>query len=82
MKGFLHMNEILDIAKEIRPDIDWENAKTLMEDEIIDSFDVVAIAGELMETYDIEITVDDIEPENWNSIEQIYAMVQRKMDED
>ncbi len=76
------MERILSIAKEIRPDLDWENATALMDDELLDSFDVVGIAGELMETYDIEITVDDIEPENWNSIECITNMVQRKMDED
>lgn len=76
------MEKILEIAKEIRPDLDWENETALMDDELLDSFDVVGIAGELMETYDIEITVDDIEPENWNSLECIQAMVQRKMDED
>lgn len=76
------MERIIDIAKEIRADIDWENETALMDNEILDSFDVVGIAGELMETYDIEITVDDIEPENWNSLECITKMVQRKMDED
>ena len=76
------MERIIEIAKEIRPDLEWETATALMDDELLDSFDVVGIAGELMETYDIEITVDDIEPENWNSIECITAMVQRKMDED
>lgn len=76
------MNEILEIAKEIRPDLDWENEKTLMDDELLDSFDVVGIAGELMEKYDIEITVDDVEPENFNSVECIYNLVQRKLEED
>lgn len=76
------MERIISIAKEIRPDLDWENATSLMDDNLLDSFDVVGIAGELMETYDIEITVDDIEPENWNSIDCITAMVERKMEED
>ena len=76
------MNEILEIAKEIRPDLDWENADSLMDDELLDSFDVVGIAGELMDKYDIEITVEDVEPENFNSIECIYNLVQRKLEED
>lgn len=76
------MEEILRIAKDIRPDIDWENATSLMDDELIDSFDVVGIAGELMEEYDIQIIVDDIEPENFNSLQCIYDMVQRKLEEE
>ena len=74
--------EILDIAKEIRPDLDWENETSLMDDEKLDSFDVVGIAGELMDKYDIEITVEDVEPENFNSIDCIYNLVQRKLEED
>ncbi len=76
------MEEILKIAKDIRPDIDWETATSLMDDEVIDSFDVVGIAGELMEEFDIQIVVDDIEPENFNSLQCIYDMVQRKLEED
>ena len=75
-------NEILEIAKEIRPDLDWDNETTLMDDELLDSFDVVGIAGELMEKYDIEITVDDVEPENFNSVDCIVNLVQRKLEED
>lgn len=75
-------DEILEIAKEVRPDLDWENETSLMDDEKLDSFDVVGIAGELMDRYDIEITVEDVEPENFNSIDCIYELVQRKLEED
>ena len=74
--------EILEIAKEIAPNLDWENGTSLMDDGKLDSFDVVGIAGELMDRYDIEITADDVEPENWNSIDCIYDLVQRKLEED
>lgn len=78
----MNKDEILEIAKEIRPDLDWENETSLMDDEKLDSFDVVGIAGELMDRYDIEITVEDVEPENFNSIDCIYELVQRKLEED
>ncbi len=74
--------EILEIVKEICPNIDWENGTNLMDDGKLDSFDVVGIAGELMDRYDIEITADDVEPENWNSLDCIYDLVQRKLEED
>lgn len=74
--------EILEIVKEICPNIDWENGTNLMDDGKLDSFDIVGIAGELMDRYDIEITADDVEPENWNSLDCIYDLVQRKLEED
>ena len=75
-------DEILEIVEEICPNIDWENGTSLMDDGKLDSFDVVGIAGELMDRYDIEITADDVEPENWNSLDCIYDLVQRKLEED
>ena len=57
--------------------IDYENEKNLIDDELLDSFDVVAIVGELDETFDIEITMDDMIPENFNSVDAICALVQK-----
>lgn len=73
------MEKILEIVKSVRNDVDFENEKHLIDDEILDSFDVVEIADELMDEFDIEISVIDIQPENFNSIELIYDMVQRKI---
>ena len=78
----VRIEDILEIAKEARPDLDWESENSLMDDELIDSFDVVAIATELMEKYDIEVTADDVEPENFNSVECIFRFVQRRIEEE
>lgn len=76
------MKKILEIVKSVRNDIDFENEKNLIDDEILDSFDVVEIADELMDIYDIEISVIDIQPENFNSIKCIYEFVQRRLKEE
>lgn len=76
------MNKILEIAKSVRKDVDFENEQALIDDGILDSFDLVAIVGELMEEYDVEITVDDLEPENFNSIKAMYEFVQKLQEED
>ena len=75
------MEKILKILKSIRDDIDFENEKNLIDGGILDSFDVISIVAELGEIYDITITADDIEPENFNSAGAILAFVERKMDE-
>lgn len=71
------MEELIQILEEIQPDADYENCTTLIDDEILSSFDVISIVGELEDTYDIRILPVEIVPANFNSAKAIYAMVQR-----
>lgn len=73
--------KILEVVKSIRPDVDFENETALIDDEILDSFDVIQIVTELMEQFGIFIDADDIEPENLNSLENIREMVERKLND-
>jgi acyl carrier protein len=75
------MEKILEILKSIRSDVDFENEKNLIDDGILDSFDVVSVVGELCDEFDITITAEDLEPENFNSVEAILALVERLQDE-
>ena len=72
------MKELLDILKSIRPDVDFENEKTLIDDEILDSLDVISIVGEINDYYDIEINVGDMTPENFNNISALMALIDSK----
>ena len=49
------MEKLLDILNQIRSDIDYENEKTLVDDGVLDSFDIVSIVSELSMEYDIDI---------------------------
>ena len=72
------MDKLIEIIKEICPAAeDIENCKTLIDDEIIDSFDMVALVTEIMDAFDVEISVDDIIPENFNSVEAIMDLIER-----
>lgn len=71
--------KIMEILKDVRPDVDFENEKALVDDEIIESFDVISIVTTLMDEFDIFIDADDIEPENFNSFEEICEFVKSKM---
>ncbi len=76
------MEKLLEILKSIRSDVDFENEEKLVDDGIIDSFDVVSIVGELCDVYGITITVDMMEPENFNSAQAILNLVESILDEE
>ncbi len=75
------MEKILEILRSIRSDVDFENEKKLIDDGILDSFDIVSIVGELCDAFDITITVEDLEPENFNTVEAINELVERLVNE-
>lgn len=71
------MEKIMKILNEILPDIDFETEHSLVEDGIIDSFDIVSIISELSEEFQINIPVEEIEPCNFNSAQAICTLVER-----
>ncbi len=71
------MNELLEILKSVREDVDFENEEKLIDDNVLDSFDIIAIVSELNDHYGIEITADDLLPENFNSASAILKLVNR-----
>ena len=75
------VEELLDILKGLKSGVDFENEKNLIEDRLLDSLDVMNLTVELNDEFDIEITPLDILPENFKSIETIYALITRLQDE-
>ncbi len=75
------MEELIQLLSDVRPDLDFASEKKLIDDGVLDSFDIIAIVGELNNLYGIEINVENLLPENFNSAEAIYALVCRLQDE-
>lgn len=71
------MNEIIQILEDIEPGVDYEHCTTLIDDGILESFAILSIVAELEDTFEISITPVDIIPENFNSAEALWEMVQR-----
>ena len=74
------MKELLEILNEIKPGVDFENEKHLIEDGILASFDIVSLVAALNEEFDIEISITDIVPENFESADAIMNLVKRLED--
>jgi len=74
------MERLIEILEEIKEDIDYENETSLIDDELLDSFDILQIISALDEEYDISIPASMIVPQNFNSAEALWNMVQELMD--
>lgn len=69
--------EIMEILTGVRSDVDFENSTKLIDDGNLESLDIVAIVGEFNETFDVEISVEDLVPENFNSVDAMVELITR-----
>ena len=69
------MEALLEILKELHPEVDFETCDTLIDDKILDSFDIVTIISEINTEYDVAIPAEEIIPENFNSAEALYDLI-------
>ena len=76
------MEQLMGILKDLRPDVDFLTADRLIDDEVLDSFDIISLVGEINETFDVEIGVEELLPENFNSAEAMMALIKRLSEEE
>lgn len=74
------MEELLKLLKKIKPEINFEGNEHLIDNEELDSFDIVSIVSAINDEFDIEIGAGDIVPENFNSVEAMYQLIQKLED--
>lgn len=76
------MEELLDILRDIDPDIDYETCHNLIDGHRLDSLSVISLVAELEDTFDITIPTVEVIPENFNSAEAMWDMICRLQEED
>ena len=75
------MNELIEILENLHPEVDFETCNTLIDDKILDSFDIITIISEINEEFDVVIPAEEIVPENFNSAQALYDLVKKLEDE-
>ena len=75
------MEKMMEILKGVRSDVDFENETALIDDGILDSFNIISIVSEFNEAFDIEINVDELEPYNFNTVSAMYELIEKLQNE-
>jgi len=69
------MRKIIEVLRGIHSDIDWEHEDALVDRGLLDSFDIIALINELNDTFHVEIGLEYLEPENFNSVSAMEALL-------
>lgn len=76
------MEDLLEILNDLHPEVDFEKEEHLIDNKILDSFDIVTIISEVADQFDVTITAEYILPEYFNSAGALYELIQKLEDED
>lgn len=71
------MEALLNILTELHPDVDFDTCTTLIDDQILDSFDIVSLVAEIDAEFDVQIPAEELIPGNFNSAKALYALIQK-----
>lgn len=74
------METLLNLLQALKPGVDFTKEKHLVTDHILESLDIIVLATQLCDAFDVGITPLDVVPENFQSAEAIYALIQRLED--
>ena len=74
--------DVIEVLLDVEEDVDYERETALVDNRVLDSFDILSIISALNDEFDISIPAKDVIPANFNSAAAIRDLVQRLVDED
>ncbi|MDR1003349.1 MAG: acyl carrier protein [Oscillospiraceae bacterium] len=78
----MELSEIIEILKDLHPEVDFDTCTTLIDDKILNSFDIISVIAEISDRFDISIPAGEIVAENFNSAQALFSLVSRLSDDD
>jgi acyl carrier protein len=69
--------KIIEIIQNINEDFDPAEESDIIEDGILDSFDIINFIMEANESFGVKINVEEIVPENFTNVESIQKLIER-----
>ena len=74
-----NQEKLLKILTETCPGVDFQPETALTDDGILESLDIVTIVSEIMDEFEVELNVEDLLPENFNSLEAMLELIESRM---
>ncbi len=71
------METLIGILEELHPEVDFAACTDLIDGKILDSFDIVTLVAEIDGEFDVAIPAEELVPENFNSAQALYALIER-----
>lgn len=75
------MDKLIKLLEGVKPGVDFKNTTNLIDDGVLDSFDIVTIVSLINDEFDVEFPVNEVIPENFNSVEALYNTIKGLEDE-
>ena len=75
------MCPILEILTELHPDVDFDSHTKLIDENVIDSFDIITLVAEINDRLECAIPPEELMPENFNSYKRIKSLVSKLLEE-
>lgn len=75
------MDVIREILKDINPYVEINDDTDLIEEQVLDSVGMLVLLTELEDKFEIEISLEEVEPEQFKNIKSIMEMVKSKLEE-
>ena len=76
------MEKLLEILENIKPGVDYENTKTLIDDHYLDSLSILSLIAEIEDEFDVVVPTIEIIPENFISVEEMMNLITKLQEED
>ena len=71
------MEQLIEILKELHPDVDYETEEGLVDDGILDSLDIVTLVTEINDRFDVSIPPEELVPDNFNSAAALWELIEK-----
>ncbi len=70
--------KLLQILSETCPGVDFARETALIDDGILDSLDLVTLVTQMMDVFQVELDVEDLEPEHFNSVDAMLSLIESR----
>ncbi len=82
MDDDLTLDHMIELLEDVKGNVDYENCTKLVDDRVLDSFDILSIISSINDEFDVSVPAKDIVPDNFNSAQAMLDMVKRLVDEE